>query len=271
MNNIIIKSLRRTLFCTVAAAAVTIGFSACADEMFETQNVTAPANGNGYKINIAANIGEGGTRAVAYNSETGGYDGTFETSDFIYVYNVTKNADGRKKSKWGDWWENAYLTPDANGKKVNLLGDLSFCAWDSEAKATVEITPGVGDELMLYYKNTGQYIYYDNWSGETLQDYAIAKVTIKSIDDNGVIKTSAATFTHPQSLYKINFEGIPSGVNIKKVIIESEQQKLVRECSLCYVLPKTRITKAVQTMRLLLRLYVTMVIIIREPRVSPRN
>ena len=229
MNNNIIKSLRRTLLCTVAAAAVTIGFTACADEMFETQNVTAPANGNGYKINIAANIGSGGTRAVAYNSETGGYDGTFETSDFIYVYNVTKNADGWKKSKWGDWWENAYLTPDSNGKKVNLLGDLSFCAWDSEAKATVEITPGVGDELMLYYKNTGQYIYYDNWSGETLQDYAIAEVTIKSIDDNGVIKTSAATFTHPQSLYKINFEGIPSGVNIKKVIIESEQQKLVRE------------------------------------------
>jgi len=230
MNNIIIKSLRRTLLCTVAAAAVTIGFTACADEMFETQNVTAPANGNGYKINIAANIGEGGTRAVAYNSETGGYDGTFETSDFIYVYNVTKNADGRKKSKWGDWWENAYLTPDANGKKVNLLGDLSFCAWDSEAKATVEITPGVGDELMLYYKNSDQYILYDNssyWIGEDFIDYAIAKVTIESIDDNGFIKTSPASFTHPQSLYKINFKGIAEGVKIKKVIIESEQKKLV--------------------------------------------
>lgn len=229
MNNNIIKSLRRTLLCTVAAAAVTIGFTACADEMFETQNVTAPANGNGYKINIAANIGEGGTRAVAYNSETGGYDGTFETSDFIYVYNVTKNAEGRKKYEGSDWWEPTYLTPDANGKKVNLVGELSFCAWDSEAKATVEITPGVGDELMLYYKNTGQYIYYNNWSGETIQDYAIAKVTILSIDDNGVIKTSAATFTHPQSLYKINFTGITSGVNIKSIGIESEQQKLVSE------------------------------------------
>lgn len=229
MNNNIIKSLRRTLFCTVAAAAVTIGFTACADEMFETQNVTAPANGNGYKINIAANIGEGGTRAVAYNSETGGYDGTFETSDFIYVYDITKNAEGRKKYEGSDWWGPTYLTPDANGKKVNLVGELSFCAWDSEAKATVEITPGVGDELMLYYKNTGPSIYYNNWSGETIQDYAIAKVTINSIDDNGVIKTSAATFTHPQSLYKINFTGITSGVNIKSIGIESEQQKLVSE------------------------------------------
>ena len=218
------------MLCTVAAAAVTIGFTACADEMFETQNVTAPANGNGYKINIPANMGSGDTRAVAYNSETGGYDATFETSDFIYVYNVTKNADGRKKSEKGDWWENAYLTPDANGKKVNLLGDLSFCAWDSEAKATVEITPGVGDELMLYYKNSDRYIQYNNnsyWIGEDFIDYAIAKVTIKSIDDNGFIKTSPASFIHPQSLYKINFKGIAEGVKIKKVIIESEQKKLV--------------------------------------------
>ena len=231
MNNNIIKSLRRTLLCTVAAAAVTIGFTACADEMFETQNVTAPANGNGYKINIAANIGSGDTRAVAYNSETGGYDGTFETSDLIYVYDITKNAEGRKLYKYDSYerWEPTYLTPDANGKKVNLVGELSFCAWDSEAKATVEITPGVGDELMLYYKNTGPSIYYTNWSGETIQDYAIAKVTILSIDDNGVIKTSAATFTHPQSLYKINFTGITSGVNIKSIGIESEQQKLVSE------------------------------------------
>ena len=229
MNNNIIKSLRRTLLCTVAAAAVTIGFTACADEMFETQNVTAPANGNGYKINIAANIGSGDTRAVAYNSETGGYDGTFEISDLIYVYDITKNAEGRKKYEGSDWWEPTYLTPDANGKKVNLVGELSFCAWDSEAKATVEITPGVGDELMLYYKNTEPNIYYNNWSGETIQDYAIAKVTILSIDDNGVIKTSAATFTHPQSLYKINFTGITSGVNIKSIGIESEQQKLVSE------------------------------------------
>ena len=229
MNNNIIKSLRRTLLCTVAAAAVTIGFTACADEMFETQNVTAPANGNGYKINIAANIGSGDTRAVAYNSETGGYDGTFETSDFIYVYDITKNAEGRKKYEGSDWWGPTYLTPDANGKKVNLVGELSFCAWDSEAKATVEITPGVGDELMLYYKNTGSSIYYTNWSGETIQDYAIAKVTIISIDDNGVIKTSAATFTHPQSLYKINFTGIASGVKIETISIKSEQRKLVCE------------------------------------------
>ena len=228
MNNNIIKSLRRTLFCTVAAAAVTIGFTACADEMFETQNVTAPANGNGYKFNIAANMGSGDTRAVAYNSETGGYDATFETSDFIFVYNITKNANGQKKSEKGDWWENAYLTPDANGKKVNLVGELSFWAWDSESQASVEIVPEVGDELILYYK-CGPSINYNYLYGEIIHDYALAKVTIESIDVNGVIKTSAATFAHPQSLYKIKFTGIASDINIKNVIIQSKYNKLVSE------------------------------------------
>ena len=216
MNNNIIKSLRRTLFCTVAAAAVTIGFTACADEMFETQNVTAPANGNGYKISIAANIGSGDTRAVAYNSETGGYDATFETSDFIFVYNITKNANGQNE-----------LTPDANGKNVNLVGELSFWAWDPESQATVEITPGEGDELMLYYK-CGRSINYNYLYGEIIHDYALAKVTIESIKD-GVIKTSAATFAHPQSLYKINFTGIASDINIKNVTIQSKYYKLVSE------------------------------------------
>ena len=74
MNNNIIKSLRRTLLCTVAAAAVTIGFTACADEAFTTQNTTAPANG--YQVIIPSNMGGGDTRAIAYNSETGGYDET---------------------------------------------------------------------------------------------------------------------------------------------------------------------------------------------------
>lgn len=217
MNNNIIKSLRRTLLCTVAAATVTIGFTACADETFITQNTPAPANnGTVYKVTIPANIGGGDTRAVAYNSETGGYDGFFETTDNIFVYNITKNANGQKD-----------LTPDANGKKVNLVGELSFWAWDSESQASVEIVPEVGDELILYYK-CGRSINYNYLYGEIIHDYALAKVTIESIND-GVIKTSAATFAHPQSLYKIKFTGIASDINIKNVIIQSKYYKLVSE------------------------------------------
>ena len=150
MNNNIIKSLRCTLLNTVAAAVVSIGFTACADEMFETQNSTAPTNS--YKISIPASIGGGDTRAIAYNSQTDGYDATFETTDKIYVYNLTKDAGGAKKDEYGSW-NITYLYPDANGKKANL-GRSWPLPWNQQTWSYIEeITPEVGDELMLFYNS----------------------------------------------------------------------------------------------------------------------
>jgi hypothetical protein len=228
MNNNIIKSLRRTLLCTVAAAVVTIGFTACADDALVTQNTPAPANVNGYKFSIPANMG-GGTRAIAYNSETGGYDATFETSDRISVYDVTKNAEGIEKEDWG--WNYAYLNPDANGKTANLCGVIDYFRSRNSGE---DVTPEVGDELMLIYNNSGTYLDYSrNYAGgnyylSDIADYAIASVKITSID-GGVIKTEQSSFLNPQSIYKINFKGIGSDVKIKKVTISSEQEKLVCE------------------------------------------
>ena len=224
MNNNILKSLRYTLLCTVAAV-VSIGFTACADEMFETQNVTAPADG--YKICIAANMGGGQTRAIAYNSQTGGYDATFETTDYVFVFNVTKNADGRKKSKNGDWWTSANLHPDANGKTANLVGELAFAVYNEQTGTYSAVTPEVGDELMLFY-NCNQYLYYNRYNEKSIADYAIAKVKITSIND-GEIKTEPSFFWNPQSIYKINFTGLASDLNIKKVTIQSKQYKLVND------------------------------------------
>ena len=233
MNNNIIKSLRRSLFCTVAAAVVTIGFTACADDSLVTQNTPAPANVGGYKLSIPANMGGGGTRAIAYNSETGGYDATFETSDRIFVYNVTKNAEGLKIYKYddGEYYETAFLNPDTNGKTANLCGQIDVF----RTKDSWEIVaPEVGDELMLIYNNSGTYLDYSrNYEGgnyylSDIADYAIASVKITSID-GGVIKTEPSSFWNPQSIYKINFKGIGSDVKIKKVTISSKQEKLVCE------------------------------------------
>ena len=232
MNNNIIKSLRRSLFCTVAAAVVTIGFTACADDSLVTQNTPAPANVNGYKFSIPANMG-GGTRAIAYNSETGNYDATFETSDRIFVYNVTKDAEGYKIYKYdgGESYETAFLNPDANGKTANLCGQID--AFRSR-KSGENVTPEKGDELMLIYNNSGTYLDYSrNYEGgnyylSDIADYAIASVKITSID-GGVIKTEPSSFWNPQSIYKINFKGIGSDVKIKKVTISSKQEKLVCE------------------------------------------
>lgn len=230
MNNNIIKSLRRTLLCSVAAAVVTIGFTACADDALVTQNANAPSNANGYKFSIPANMG-GGTRAIAYNSETGNYDATFETSDRIFVYNVTKDAEGYKIYKYdgGEKYETAFLNPDANGKTANLCGQID--AFRSR-KSGENVTPEKGDELMLFYNTDGTYLNYNrNYTGDwyynsDIADYAIASVKITSID-GGVIKTEPSSFLNPQSIYKIKFTGDVSDVKIKKVNISSEQYKLV--------------------------------------------
>ena len=229
MINNIIKSLRRSLFCTVAAAVVTIGFTACADDSLVTQNTPAPANVGGYKLSIPANMGGGGTRAIAYNSETGGYDATFETTDRIFIYDVTKNAEGIEKTEWG--WNIASLNPDANGKTANLCGVIDgFRSWNSGE----DVKPEIGDELMLFYNTDGTYLNYnryytgDWYYNSDIADYAIASVKITSID-GGVIKTEPSSFWNPQSIYKINFKGIGSDVKIKKVTISSKQEKLVCE------------------------------------------
>ena len=227
MNNNILKSLRRTML-SVAAAAISIGFTACADEMFETKTTTTPANS--YKISIPANMGGGDTRAIAYNSQTGGYDATFETTDYVFVFDLTKNAEGRKKAEGGDYWEATNLRPDANGKTVNLIGELAFAVYNEQTYTYSAVTPEVGDELMLFYNNN-KYLYYSRdysrgYNEKDIADYAIAKVKITSINDD-VIKTEPSSFWNPQSIYKINFTGIPSSLKIKKVIIQSEKNKLV--------------------------------------------
>ena len=224
MNNNIIKRLRRTLLCTVAAAAVAIGFTACAEDTFVTQNTTAPADG--YKVVIPANIGGGGTRAIAYNG-TDGYDATFETTEKIFVIDVTQNAVGVKKDEWGSY-SNTYLYPDANGQKANLVGELTFTQYDR--KTGEEIVPQKDDELILFYNNDNDVFRYNhdynNWSLRNSGDYALATVKITSAE-GGVIKTEPAYFENQQSVYKINFSGVDAGVKFKKIDIQSEKNNLV--------------------------------------------
>jgi len=237
MNNNIIKSLRRTLLCTVAAAAVTIGFTACADETFTTQNANAPANDNGYKLIVPSNIGGGDTRAIAYDETQGKFVATFETTDNIFVYDVTKKADGMKKldrkpDQEDDEWEATYLHPNANAKDVTLEGELTFYSRGQDDEYYV-VTPEKGDELVLIYNNANRGISYSrDFSYENMNkdgDFAAAKVKIESME-NGVIKTSKATFTHTQSIYKIKFNGL-TDKKIKKIVISSEQKNLVSSYS----------------------------------------
>ena len=207
MNNNILKSLRQAMLSTAAAAVVSIGFMACSNETFMTQKAAAPADG--YQVCIPANIGSGDTRAISYNSETGGYDATFETTDEIGAFHISRNGFCSK-----------CLKPDGNGKTANLVGKLYFG----------ETAPSVGDELLLFYKNDAPYLNYshDFTSDNSDIEYAVAKVKIESINGDQMT-LSAATFYNPQSLFKINFTGINSDEKIKNMTSASMQGKLVNQ------------------------------------------
>ena len=227
MNNNILKNLRQAMLSTAVAALVSIGFMACSEDTFVTQNTTAPADG--YKVVIPASIGGGDTRAIAYNGS--GYDALFETTDKIYVYNITQSAESKKKSEYGNYWVNLYLNPDANGKKANLVGELAFAVGNYPNYSAIAAEKD--DELMLIYNGPNldyNKDYTEKGKSENdISDYAIAPVIITSVD-NGVITTSAASFQNTQSVYKINFTGIGSDVKFKKIQISSAKGKLVNRC-----------------------------------------
>lgn len=205
------------MLSTVAAAIVFIGFTACSDEMTLTKNSSAPADG--YKVCIPASIGGGETRAIAYNSETGGYDATFETTDAIIAHYRTDNFALHSREP---------LKPNVNGKSANLVGKLEFYSYNPDTQTETLVTPAVGDELHLFYKSTTYFDYSrdfsNQWDMET--DYAEATVKITAIND-GTITTSPATFRNCQSIFDVNFSGIASGVKIKKMMIASNLDKLV--------------------------------------------
>ena len=209
MNNIIFKSERKAILSTIAAVAVSIGFTACSEDNLAEQAPTMPSGG--YQVCIPANMGGAVTRAIAYNSETGGYDATFETTDNIRVFDVDKVA-----------MSTTDIHPEADGKTANLVGQLAF------ENAGQSITPNEDDNLLLLYNtDSDSFDYSRNFAkGDKEADYAVATTTIKSITD-GKISTSAATFKNPQSIYKINFTDIAPEVKIKKVSIKSGQGKLV--------------------------------------------
>ena len=192
-----------------------------------------------YRVNIPATMGENGgqTRAVSYNSETGGLDATFRTTDNIRVCNKTKGLDAQD----GD--ENYLLLhPDANGTTANLTGKLTF--YDYTGYSHVD----VNDVLVLAYNTDDYFMYQDDMFTGTKQsgtldglssyDYASCEVSITGISGTGTaddpyeLTTSKAEFKNAQSMYKLAFTGLSANAGVQTVTIHSASDKLVKTCSL---------------------------------------
>lgn len=224
------RHFKYTWVATLLSAVMLSGLTACSNEDNVTNGQTAQ-EGPTYKVSIAAAIGnEAQTRAVEYNSTTGGLDTKFLTTDYIAVANMTTGALART-----GYYDYTYLRPDAEGKTANLTGNLIFTNRDNPSEKQ-EVS--VGQTLRLMYStldNNGSFTYNSQsgtFSNLRFWDYAFADVKIESVTgdkDNGyTLTTSKASFVNAQSMYKFSFTGLDDGAGIQTLTIHSAKNKLVR-------------------------------------------
>ena len=228
----------RTAGLSLAAAAVALcGMTACTndDNIIADEPATGqPAAVTTYQVSIPATIGgDGTTRAVDYNSETGGLDATFTTADNIVVY-LNKGAKSCYSTESKDVFSK--LHPDQAGKSANLTGTMKFVknyALDT-SEPTSSATLEVNDQLTLYYNTANGVFDYSGQTGTLAglsgYDFAEAKVTVESATGTPTggytATTTKAQFENAQSMFRLAFSGLPTGVGVKSVTVSSAGGKL---------------------------------------------
>lgn len=227
----------RTAGLSLAAAVALCGMTACTndDNIIADEPATEqPAAVTAYQVSIPATIGgDGTTRAVDYNSQTGGLDATFTTADNIVVY-LNKGAQSCYSTESKDVYSK--LHPDQAGKSANLTGTMKFVrnySYDT-SEPTSWATLDVNDQLTLYY-NTANGVF--DYSGQTgtlagLSGYDFAEATVRvesatgTSTDGYTATTTKAQFKNAQSMFRLAFSGLPTGVGVKSVTVSSAGGKL---------------------------------------------
>lgn len=227
----------RTAGLSLAAAAVLCGMTACTndDNIIADEPATGqPAAVTAYQVSIPATIGgDGTTRAVDYNNETGGLDATFTTADNIVVY-LNKGAQSCYSTESKDVYSK--LHPDQAGKSANLTGTMKFVrnySYDT-SEPSAWATLDVNDELTLYYNTANGVFDYSGQTGTLAglsgYDFAEATVTVESATGTSTggytATTTKAQFKNAQSMFRLAFSGLPTGVGVKSVTVSSAGGKL---------------------------------------------
>lgn len=227
----------RTAGLSLAAAVALCGMTACTndDNIIADEPATGqPAAVTAYQVSIPATIGgDGTTRAVDYNNETGGLDATFTTADNIVVY-LNKGAQSCYSTESKDVYSK--LHPDQAGKSANLTGTMKFVknySYDT-SEPSAWATLDVNDQLILYYNTANGVFDYSGQTGTLAglsgYDFAEATVTVESATGTSTggytATTTKAQFKNVQSMFRLAFSGLPTGVGVKSVTVRSAGGKL---------------------------------------------
>ena len=236
-------------------AILALGLTACNKNEIQTPADEPVAKTHVYHFSIPASIGDDAdTKALTIGEST--ITSTFETTDYIYVHNVTRDAWTLAKPDpnypYVDW---SYLQPSeisADGKSCTLTGDLSFLTYNSETSSWEECTTVAdGDTYDLYYQAK---TYYDgslylsyllnaNWQSPNGLidnipdfDYAIAKNVKMSLSGNTLTMDGTASFVNYGSIFRqrLTFvpganpgEGSDNPANITNITISTEHNTML--------------------------------------------
>lgn len=188
-----------------------------------------------YTVSIPATISDtDDTRAVSLNGETGGMDATFQTTDGIFVYNVSYECFAMSSPN-----QYALLHPDQDGATANLNGTLTFMKNNGFVPLVnsdilrliygITYTSG-GSASVVNLRYTGQTGTLDGLSS---YDYATSDVSIVSKEGSSTkgytLTTSNADFQNEQTMFRLTFTNLYPGDHMASVTIHSAKDKLCTE------------------------------------------
>ena len=259
------KKMMKTLSAlTIAATLATVNM-ACSNEDLaieqQPEAATPTAQAPVYHFNIPANMGNE-TRGVTLGNNTA--TSTFETTDEIFVYNVTKNAWAKVG---GDFYDGfASLQPSTlenEGKSCTLTGDLSFYTFDplNPSSGWTAVAIDATDTYNLYYKAAANHPYgmclsyvgftYDEQNGTKATnnndgngnidygtahyDYALAEGVTMSLSGSTLTLDGSISFARYGSLFRQRLSSFtkagnpvsPAPTSFRSLTISSEHEILV--------------------------------------------
>ena len=194
-----------------------------------------------YHVSIPASMGGAPlqTKGVTFGSDGQSISSTFDTTDNIYVYNVTQSAFA-----CGSTGDPLPLHPDRDGKSSYLTGDLSFYKYENSAWAPV--TVGENDTYQLFYlmnnpnaqTPANAAIDFSGQTGSTATaaalNYALAtSVTMTLSGQQLTVNHGTVSFVLGQSMFRQRLTFKDNGTTVTPTItfltISTQNGTLVRE------------------------------------------
>ena len=168
----------------------------------------------GWTVVISATMGgDASTKALSEDPGTHKLIATFETTDNIYVYNVTKAKT-----------DSSPLHPDRDGTSAVLTGTLSESYDEGDVLVLCYNPEFIGDyggDLRLSYQNQVGTL-------ASVADFAKADKTISAAEATAKELSGSVTFENLQSIFRFTFTDGTSPVPVQSVTITTAQNQLVQ-------------------------------------------